>query len=184
MKCPFCTSLNTRVVDSRLVGEGEQIRRRRHCDDCAERFTTYETAELSMPRVVKAGDGSRELFDEEKLRSGMERALRKRPVPADSVENAVTNIIKKMRASNLREVNSLQIGEWVMQELRELDQVAYVRFASVYRSFEDVAQFQEEVEALQQELPPETKRQQLDLLGAGPPASPDSSSKPARKPRR
>ena len=167
MRCPFCTSLNTRVVDSRLVGEGEQIRRRRQCDDCSERFTTYETAELAMPRVVKARDGSRELFDEDKLRSGMERALRKRPVPADSVERAVSRIIKKLRASNAREVDSRQIGEWVMHELRGLDQVAYVRFASVYRSFEDVQQFREEVELLQQDIPPELKRQQLDLLGRG-----------------
>jgi len=164
MRCPFCSSLNTRVVDSRLVGEGEQIRRRRQCDDCTERFTSYETAELAMPRVVKARDGSRELFDENKLRSGMERALRKRPVAADRVERAITRIIKKLRAANAREIDSRQIGEWVMQELRELDQVAYVRFASVYRSFEDVQQFREEVDLLQQDLPPEAKRQQLDWL--------------------
>ncbi|MCC7412245.1 MAG: transcriptional regulator NrdR [Gammaproteobacteria bacterium] len=166
MRCPFCSSLNTRVVDSRLVGEGEQIRRRRECDDCRERYTTYETAELSMPRVVKA-DARRELFDEGKLRSGMERALRKRPVPADSVERAVASIKKKLRLSNEREVDSRRLGEWVMEELRALDQVAYVRFASVYRSFEDVQAFRDEIELLERDIPPDVKRQQLDLLSEG-----------------
>lgn len=165
MRCPFCTSLNTRVIDSRLVGDGEQIRRRRECDDCSNRFTTYESAELHLPRIVKI-DGRRELFDEAKLRSGLERALRKRPVSADRIEAAINRVMKRLRSSGSREVESRQLGEWVMAELRELDQVAYVRFASVYRSFEDVQAFREEVDRLEQELPPDLKRQQLDLLSA------------------
>ncbi|MGE0383875.1 MAG: transcriptional regulator NrdR [Gammaproteobacteria bacterium] len=163
MRCPFCASLNTRVVDSRLVGEGEQIRRRRECDDCHERYTTYETAELSMPRIVKS-DGRREPFDEHKLRAGLERALRKRPVPAERIDRAVVNIVKQLRSANEREVDSRRVGEWVMEELRALDQVAYVRFASVYRSFEDVQAFRDEIERLERALPPEAKRQQLELL--------------------
>ncbi len=166
MRCPFCSSLNTHVVDSRLVGDGEQIRRRRECDDCRERFTSYETAELAMPRVVKA-DGRRELFDENKLRGGMERALRKRPVSADAVERALAQIKKRLRTANTREVQSRRIGELLMDELRALDQVAYVRFASVYRSFQDVQAFRDEIERLERELPPDLKKQQLDLLAGG-----------------
>jgi transcriptional repressor NrdR len=161
--------LNTRVVDSRLVNEGEQIRRRRECDDCSERYTTYESAELSMPRIVKT-DGRRELFDERKLRAGIERALRKRPVPADAIEAAVARVIKALRSTNEREVESRRLGEWVMEELRALDQVAYVRFASVYRSFEDVQAFRDEIERLENQIPPQAKKQQLDLLDAGEPA--------------
>jgi transcriptional repressor NrdR len=163
MRCPFCSSLNTRVIDSRLVGEGEQVRRRRECDDCKGRFTTYETAELHMPRIIKA-DGRRELFDENKLRGGLERALRKRSVPADRVEAAIASIKKRLRESGSREVRSRDMGEWVMAELRALDEVAYVRFASVYRSFQDAQAFRDEVDRLEQELPPEARKQQLDLL--------------------
>ncbi len=166
MRCPFCASLNTRVVDSRLVGEGEQIRRRRECDDCHERYTTYETAELSMPRVVKS-DGRREVFDEHKLRASMDLALRKRPVRGDDVEHAVTDIKKRLRSANEREIDSRRIGEWVMDALRALDEVAFVRYASVYRSFQDVQAFRDEVERLEQEPPPAVRRQQLDLLGDG-----------------
>jgi len=118
-----------------------------------------------MPRIIKV-DGRRELFDDAKLRGGLERALRKRPVPADRIEAAVAGIKKRLRSSGARELDSRQLGEWVMDELRELDQVAYVRFASVYRSFEDVQAFRDEVDRLEQELPPDLKRQQLDLLSA------------------
>ncbi len=163
MRCPFCGADDTRVVDSRLASEGEQVRRRRECVRCGERFTTYEAAELILPRIVK-NDGTREPFDEEKLRTGMLRALEKRPVDTDRVEAAIHRIKHRLRASGEREVHSRQLGEWVMDELRELDQVAYVRFASVYRSFEDVNAFREEIERLEQEPPPEVRRQQIPLI--------------------
>ncbi len=161
MRCPFCGAQDTKVVDSRLAGEGDQVRRRRVCQACRERFTTYETAELVMPRVVKR-DGSREPFDEDKLRAGLLRALEKRPVPMDRVEAAIVRIKRQSRALGEREVSSQLIGEWVMEELRALDQVAYVRFASVYRSFQDVAAFREEIERLEKGLAPD--RRQLKLL--------------------
>jgi transcriptional repressor NrdR len=163
MRCPYCTHPNTRVIDSRFVGEGEQIRRRRECEKCHERFTTYETAELNLPRVVKVRDKRREPFSEEKLRAGMERALRKRPVETERVDAAINNIKRKLRASGEREIPSSRIGEWVMQELRSLDHVAYVRFASVYRRFEDTSAFIEEIAGLENELPPEAQRHQLRL---------------------
>jgi transcriptional repressor NrdR len=163
MRCPFCGADDTRVIDSRLVGEGEQVRRRRECTACKERFTTYETVELTLPRVVKQ-DGTREPFDEHKLRAGMARALEKRPVRSDDVEKAVSHIKHRMIASGEREVDSRVIGATVMEELRALDQVAYVRFASVYRSFEDVAEFREEIERLERRPPPELEKQQIPLL--------------------
>ena len=163
MRCPFCGADDTRVIDSRLVGEGDQVRRRRECTACRERFTTYETVELTLPRVVKQ-DGTREPFDEQKLRGGMARALEKRPVNSDDVERAVSHIKHRMMASGEREVDSRGIGAAVMEELRALDQVAYVRFASVYRSFEDVAEFREEIERLERRPPPEMERQQIPLL--------------------
>ena len=163
MHCPFCGADDTKVIDSRLTAEGAQVRRRRECTSCTERFTTFETAELVMPRVVKS-DGKREPFDEDKLRSGILRALEKRPVDSDAIEKAVNYIMKCMRATGERELLSLKIGEWVMDELRDLDQVAYVRFASVYRSFEDVSAFQEEIEKLKKVPSPEEKRQQQSLL--------------------
>jgi len=164
MHCPFCNATDTRVIDSRLVGDnGEQVRRRRECTACHERFTTYETAELNMPRIAKS-DGRREPFREEKLRAGMLRALEKRPVETDRVETAISRIERRLRSSGLREVPSRTVGDWVMEELRALDQVAYVRFASVYRSFEDVRAFLEEIERLEKELPPEARDRQLDLL--------------------
>jgi transcriptional repressor NrdR len=154
MYCPFCGHVETKVTDSRLAGEGRQIRRRRECLSCGERFTTFETAELIMPVVVK-GDRSREAFDEAKLRSGMEKALEKRPVPRDQLDEAVSRITHKVRSLGDREVQSRAIGELVMDELRQLDEVAYVRFASVYRHFEDVEAFHEEIQRLrsQRELP-------------------------------
>lgn len=163
MRCPFCIDPDTRVIDSRLVGEGDQIRRRRECTNCKERFTTYESAELNFPRITKS-DGRREPFSEEKLRGGILRAIEKRPVEMERVEIAVATILHKLRASGEREVKSMQLGDWVMEELRTIDQVAYVRFASVYRSFEDVRAFLEEIEELEKELPPELKKDQLDLL--------------------
>ena len=163
MQCPFCAEENTRVVDSRLVSEGDQVRRRRECSACRERFTTYEKAELTLPRVVKR-DGTRVPFAEERLRAGMLRALEKRPVESELVEQAVGRIKRALMARGEREVASRLIGEQVMAALSELDQVAYVRFASVYRSFEDVAAFREEVERLEKEPSPEAKRSQIPLL--------------------
>ena len=163
MRCPFCGAQDTKVIDSRLAGEGEQIRRRRECAVCKERFTTYETAELNLPRVVKQ-DGTRAPFDGRKLRAGMVRALEKRPVEADHVDAAISRLQHRLRASGEREIPSLQLGEWVMNELRELDQVAYVRFASVYRSFEDVNAFREEIEKLASEPSAEDKKDQISLL--------------------
>ena len=163
MLCPFCAAVETRVIDSRLVGEGDQIRRRRECSACKERFTTYEKAELSMPRVIKS-DGTRAPFDEEKLRSGMLRALEKRPVASDKIEAAISRLKRALRAGGEREVRSRRVGEHVMNALRELDEVAYVRFASVYRSFQDVHAFREEIERLENEPSPETQRSQLPLL--------------------
>jgi transcriptional repressor NrdR len=163
MRCPFCSAQDTKVVDSRLAGEGDQVRRRRQCLECNERFTTYEHAELTLPHVVK-NDGSRVPFNGDKLAAGITRALEKRPVGTEQVEDALNRIRRRLLASGEKEVASRQIGEWVMDELRGLDHVAYVRFASVYRKFEDVNAFREEIEQLERELPPETRRQQLDLL--------------------
>lgn len=163
MQCPFCAEKDTRVVDSRLVGEGDQVRRRRECSACRERFTTYEKAELSLPRVVKR-DGTRVPFDEERLRGGMLRALEKRPVESERVEQAIGRIKRHLMATGEREVPSRLIGEQVMAALGDLDQVAYVRFASVYRSFQDVSAFREEVERLEREPTPEAKRNQIPLL--------------------
>jgi transcriptional repressor NrdR len=147
MHCPFCGHEETKVNDSRLAGEGRQIRRRRECLKCGERFTTFETAELVMPLVIK-GDRGREAFEEGKLRAGMEKALEKRPVPREQIDEAVSRIVHRVRALGDREVTSRAIGELVMEELRHLDEVAYVRFASVSRQFEDVEAFHEEIERL------------------------------------
>lgn len=163
MHCPFCANVDTRVIDSRLLGEGDQVRRRRECQGCNARFTTYETAQLGLPRIVK-NDGRRETFDEEKLRRGIVKALEKRPVAMEHVEGAVNQIKRKLRESGERETGSRRVGELVMDALRSLDQVAYVRFASVYRSFEDVRAFLEEIERLEHDLPPDLREQQLDLL--------------------
>jgi transcriptional repressor NrdR len=145
--CPFCGYEETKVTDSRLAGEGRQIRRRRECLKCGERFTTFETAELLMPQIIK-GDRTREAFNEAKLRAGMEKALEKRPVAREQVDEAVSRIMHRIRVLGEREVPSRTIGELVMEELRQLDEVAYVRFASVYRHFEDVEAFHEEIERL------------------------------------
>lgn len=147
MQCPLCGAPDTKVIDSRLALEGEQVRRRRECLSCGERFTTYEAVELMLPRVVKS-DGNREKFDEDKIRRGLIKALEKRPVASDAIEKVIHRIAKDLMAEGIREVPSSRIGELLMDALRELDQVAYVRFASVYRSFQDVNAFREEIERL------------------------------------
>ncbi len=147
MHCPFCNHDDTKVTDSRLAGDGHQIRRRRECLACGERFTTFESAELVMPQVVK-GDQTRQPFDEIKLRAGLQKALEKRPVGRDDLENAIERICHRLRGLGEREVASRDIGELVMEELRLLDEVAYVRYASVYHRFQDVDAFREQIDQL------------------------------------
>jgi transcriptional repressor NrdR len=166
--CPFCGHEETKVTDSRLAGGGAQIRRRRECLSCGERFTTFETAELVMPLVVKS-DQSREPFDLAKLRAGMEKALEKRPVGSDAVDAAVSHIGHKLRSMGEREVPARVVGELVMDELHHLDEVAYVRFASVYRSFQDVEAFRHEVDQLRHRRRKVPHREQLSLLPGGVP---------------
>ena len=163
MYCPFCNADDTKVIDSRLTNDGSSVRRRRECNQCAERFTTFETAELVMPKIIKAS-GRREPFNEDKLTAGLSRALEKRPVDTNAVEASVSRILKRIRATGERELPSTLIGNWIMDELRDLDQVAFVRFASVYRSFEDVSAFQDEIERLKNVPSPEDKRKQQSLL--------------------
>ena len=148
MHCPFCSADETKVIDSRLVAEGHQVRRRRECVECHERFTTFESAELVMPRVIKS-NGSREPFNEDKLRGGIQRALEKRPVGMEAVEESINRIESKLRATGEREVDAKLIGSLVMEELKGPDKVAYIRFASVYRSFEDTREFGEEIARLE-----------------------------------
>lgn len=150
MHCPFCGQDDTRVIDSRLVADGDQVRRRRECTSCGDRFTTFETAELVMPRLIKS-DGKRQPFNEDKLRAGMLRALEKRPVSIEEVDAAVNRIGHKLRATGEREIPAREVGEMVMTELRELDAVAYVRFASVYRSYQDISDFAAELDRLKSE---------------------------------
>lgn len=150
MHCPFCGAEDTKVIDSRLVADGDQIRRRRECLSCKERFTTYELAELLMPRVIKQ-DGSREPFDENKLRAGLQRALEKRPVSVEEIESCINSIKHYLQSTGEREVASLLVGETVMNELRKLDEVAYVRFASVYRRFKDISEFRDELDRMEQQ---------------------------------
>ena len=142
MHCPFCGAHDTKVTDSRLVAAGEQVRRRRECLACQERFTTFETAELVLPRLIKQ-DGTRQPFDEDKLRAG--------PVSVERLEEAIALIKHRLRATGEREIRSRVVGELVMDELRKLDQVAYIRFASVYRQFQDLAEFRDEIERLAQD---------------------------------
>jgi len=149
MLCPFCSAPDTRVIDSRLADDGNQVRRRRECAECSERFTTYENAELNLPRIVKT-DGSRESFNEDKLRSGFCKALEKRPVSMEQIDESVSRIKQKLLSVGERELAARQIGDWVMDELKTLDHVAYIRFASVYLSFEDVDAFREAIEKLEQ----------------------------------
>ena len=147
MHCPFCGAVDTKVIDSRLVAEGDQVRRRRECLTCTERYTTFETAELVMPRIVKS-NGAREPFNEDKLRAGLQRALEKRPVSTEILESALHRVMHRLRSTGERELPSRKVGELVMDELKEIDDVAYVRFASVYRDFQDIAEFQAEIAKL------------------------------------
>lgn len=163
MHCPFCEHAETKVIDSRLAGGGHQVRRRRECLDCGERFTTFESAELVMPKLVKRDD-RREPFDEDKLRAGITRALEKRPVSAERIDAAVGKITHRLRTAGEREVPARQVGEMVMEELRLMDAVAYVRFASVYRSFQDVEEFREEVERLRAAAAAAGDADQIPLL--------------------
>lgn len=140
MKCPFCATDDTAVVDTRLNDEGDIVRRRRKCNACDKRFTTYERAEIRLPQVVKK-NGSRTEFSRDKLRASLELALRKRPVSTESVDAAIADMEEKLLSAGEREVTSQQVGELVMRELKKLDKVAYIRFASVYRNFEDVDAF-------------------------------------------
>ncbi|MBO0613897.1 MAG: transcriptional regulator NrdR [Pseudomonadota bacterium] len=163
MRCPFCGADDTRVVDSRLANEGDQVRRRRRCVACDERFTTYEVAELTLPRVIKS-NAAREPFNDDKLRGGIMRALEKRPVSIESIEAALSHIRKKILISGEREVPSSMIGELVMDELRQLDEVAYIRFASVYRRFDDIEEFRSMIEHLESDASPEHRQRQPNLL--------------------
>ena len=163
MYCPFCGHVETKVTDSRLAAEGQQIRRRRECLECGERFTTFESAEVVMPQVVKS-DQTREPFSEAKLRAGMQRSLEKRPVAHDAIDAALARIGHKLRSLGEREVPSRLVGELVMEELHHLDEVAYVRFASVYRSFQDVQAFHDEIAKLKRSPAKPAKRVQLSFL--------------------
>jgi transcriptional repressor NrdR len=163
MHCPFCQSSDTRVIDSRVSEDGATIRRRRECEACGERFSTLETIELKLPAVIKS-DGRRDQFDARKLRQSFDRALHKRAVSEEQIEASVRAVIQQLRRTTERELPSRRVGEFVMAELRKLDHVAFVRYASVYRSFEDVADFREELDRLERDLPGED---QLPLLGAG-----------------
>ncbi len=147
MHCPFCSDHETKVIDSRLVADGDQVRRRRECLNCGERFTTFESAELVLPRVIK-NNGNRQPFDEDKLRNGLLRALEKRPVSLELIDATINRIKHQLRETGEREIRTRVVGELVMQALRELDDVAYVRFASVYRSFQDVEEFKKEIDLL------------------------------------
>jgi len=147
MFCPFCNATDTKVIDSRLVEESNQVRRRRECVNCSERFTTYENVELTLPRIIKR-DGVRSEFSEEKVRYGLMKAIEKRSVSTKKIEEIIAKIKRQLRASGEREVSSTKIGEWIMEELHQVDHVAYVRFASVYRDFQDVAAFREEIDKL------------------------------------
>lgn len=161
MRCPFCGEQDTKVIDSRLVSDGDQVRRRRQCQACDERFTTFESAELLMPKLVKS-NGTRVPFDEQKLRAGIQRAVEKRPVSVEAIEASIHKIQARLRATGEREIKSLSVGELVMDELRKLDQVAYVRFASVYRQFQDIEEFSKEIDRIRHDAPKNQK--QMDIL--------------------
>ena len=155
MRCPFCGTDDSRVIDSRLSADGDSIRRRRNCEACNERFTTYETAELTLPVLIKR-DKSRAIFAEDKLRAGFLKALEKRPVNIDAIDNAVKGVMRKLIATGDREVESSLVGDWVIDALRDLDEVAYVRFASVYRNFQDVNEFREEIDLMKKQTQTDT----------------------------
>ena len=163
MWCPFCNHEDTRVVDSRLTGDGMQIRRRRQCEDCGARFNTYETPELKAPRIIKS-DGTREAFSESKLRDGMLRALEKRPVETRDVERTIRSLLREICSVEDAEIPSSLLGEWVMRELSKLDQVAYVRFTSVYRQFDEVQEFLDVIERLERDAAGVGDKRQISLL--------------------
>lgn len=180
MHCPYCGASDTKVNDSRLISEGQQVRRRRECVSCHERFTTFEAAELLMPRLIK-NDGSRQPFDEEKLRSGITRSLEKRPVSIEQIEACLNRVKQRLRAPGEREIESKLVGEAVMAELRKLDQVAYVRFASVYRDFQDIHEFKLEIERLAEPEVVEPKPASVSTKTSETQSEPKSKS--SRKPR-
>jgi len=161
--CPLCNHDDTRVVDSRLTRDGMQIRRRRECSKCNNRFNTFEAPELKAPRIIKS-DGAREAFSETKLRTGMLKALEKRPVETREVERSIRSLLREIRSVEDAEIPSSLIGEWVMRELSRLDQVAYVRFASVYKRFEDIQAFRDLIERLERENPGGLDHRQISLL--------------------
>ncbi len=174
MWCPFCSHEDTRVVDSRLTGDGMQIRRRRQCAECGGRFNTYEGPELKAPRIIKS-DGGREAFSEDKLRNGMLRALEKRPVETREIERSIRRLLREISSVEEAEIPASLLGEWVMRELSRLDQVAYVRFASVYKRFEDVQAFRDLIERLERRGPETADHRQGDLL------QPPADKTPRRK---
>ena len=163
MHCPFCNYDDTKVVDSRLTADNLQVRRRRECLRCNSRFSTYETIELNLPRVVKK-DNAREAFNLDKLKKGFYLALEKRPIASDLIEKSIDNIVKNIRSSVEKEIDSKKFGIMVMQELRKLDQVAYIRFASVYYSFEDLQAFLDVIETVEKDLTPEMNKAQMKLI--------------------
>jgi len=163
MYCPFCGDQETKVVDSRLAGDGYQIRRRRECTGCAERFTTFESAEFVLPKLVKT-DESREPFDEAKLRSGILKATEKRPISSEAIEELISRVIRKVQKMGEREIQSRLLGEIVIEELREIDEIAFIRYASVYRRFQDVEEFEKEIESLRDATPMEKKRTQISIF--------------------
>ena len=179
MHCPFCQHSDTRVIDSRVSEDGATIRRRRVCEACGERFSTLETIELKLPAIVKS-DGRREAFDARKLRTGFDRALQKRPVSEEQIEAAVRAVVHQLRMAAEREIPARRVGEFVMAELRKLDHVGYVRFASVYRSFEDVADFREELDRLERDLPGEGQLPLLEEKKGPEPLSPRPPAKPGK----
>ena len=150
MHCPFCQAQDTKVIDSRLVGDGTQIRRRRECELCKARFTTFETADLALPRIIKS-DGERQPFNGTKLKAGMLRALEKRPLSSEEVDAVFGNVLTQIRQLGEREIPSRMLGEIVMKSLKSIDQVAYVRFASVYRDFQDIEEFAQEISTISKE---------------------------------
>ena len=166
MHCPFCQHTDSRVIDSRVSDDGATIRRRRECEACGERFSTLETVELKLPVIIKT-DGRREHFDARKLRLSFDRALHKRPVSEEQIEAAVRGVVHDLRMTAERELPSRRVGEFVMAQMRNLDPVAFVRFASVYRKFEDAADFREELDRLERELPGEGQLQLLEMKDAG-----------------
>lgn len=183
MRCPFCIEGETKVIDSRLANEGDLVRRRRECLSCGERFTTHETAELILPRILKR-NGAREEFNEAKLRNSFLRAIKKQPVATDQIDTAVSRIKHNLITSGDREIQSSHLGKWVMDQLQEMDEVAYVRFASVYLSFQDLNSFRELIESLENSPSRELRKRQIPLLPEETPPSPTKGSGAATRRRR